>query len=176
MKRTILALSSSTLMLLSGCFFSNIEPIFVQQISAFQEGNLLSGKLYFHNSSEWVLYDQNTNDQKNVYITFTVSEGSAVEIYFDTYSPDKEIHNMKLTLSNDLDYMTNISEDAVILDRDGDIIQSSFIIEPFSSGLNVISIYGWLTSDGPEYVGAKPAGAYYVLIGVRLLFESDNAG
>jgi hypothetical protein len=160
---------------LNGCFFSNKEPIFVEQISVYQEGNLLSGTLYFHDGSEWVLYDQNNKDQKNVYMSFIVSEGIAVEIYFDTYSPDKEIHDMKLTLSNDLDYMTNISEGAVILDRDGDIVQSSFIIEPFSSELNVISIYGWWTSDGPNYVGAKPAGAHYVLKGVRLLFESDNA-
>jgi len=173
-KKIILALTFSMLMLLSGCFISNTEPIYLQRITAYQEGNFLSGTLYHHNGTGWVPYDQYTKDRADVYMSFTVSEGSPLEVYFYTYSPDKEIHDMKLTISKDLDYTTNIGEEAVILDREGDIIQSSYLFESISREQNVISIYGWWTNDGPKYVGAKTAGTNYVLKGVRFLFESSN--
>jgi len=170
-RKPMLAIFPMLNLLLTGCF-SNIEPIYIARIEVYQNSNLLNGTLRYHDGSEWLDYDPNITDKTIVYYSVDVISNSFIDIGFDIYSPDAEIDDMKLTLSDDFGLGTGIGAWATIGEREEDIVKSSYKIASLSSSYNVIEIYGWLTDDGPKYIGAKAEHVNYVLRGVYLNLPS----
>lgn len=167
MKKMMFIFILVMVLLLTGCI-SFKEPIYITDIFIVVQEETVVGKLVFYDGENWVDYDSKNKDHTKVYYSFDLSIDQAFTIIFNTYSPDKEINEMSLTISDNLNYQTNIGEWAIIGERNKDVIQSSFYIEEPTSNMNVITIYGWLTSDGPKYVGSKISGTNYSIIGARL--------
>ncbi|MDD3957309.1 MAG: hypothetical protein PHW40_00515 [Candidatus Izemoplasmatales bacterium] len=156
----------SMLFLILGCD-AHRQPIYIDRIEIYQDSELLAGTLKYFDGSTWVEYESSTTNQTNVYYSIDIAIGSSINIVFEIYSPDKTINDMKLSLSSDFASHTLASAWATINDREDEITLSNYLIEDVSGTYNVISIYGWLTDQGPKYVGAKSNDVEYILKGVH---------
>lgn len=167
MKKILTLFIMALLFLLVGCS-SDHEPLYIDEIRCYLDNVLLAGKLQYYDGTNWLDYDSSITEKTNVYYSIDLIKGSSLDIDFDIYSPDIEINDMKITISNNFIPKTYVSEWATINEREDKIVKAQYSFNDFDGSFNMIKIYGWLTDNGPKYLGAKTINTNYVLSGVHI--------
>ena len=148
---------------LTGCI-SRYGPIYIEEIEVYENGELQSGSFKYYDGRTWIDYDGKPTKEKIYYVVDI--EGGDLEAVFKIYSTKTVVNEMKITLSKNLDSNTNISEWADVLEKEDTITKCNYEFT-YDSSFNTIRVYGWLTNNGPKYVGAKAKDSNYTIWGVH---------
>ncbi len=150
----------------SGCSYDG--PIYINDIEVYQNDNLIESNLKYFDGRVWVLYNNQKPTKEKIYLSVDISSNEDILIVFNIYSPKLTVNEMKLTLNYNTFTNTNEGGWATVLNKDGDYTKCTFLIDDFTNDFNTITSYGWLTNQGPKYMGSKAMSSNYTLWGVNI--------
>lgn len=167
-KLILIFIMSSFVIILTGCI-SQGNPVYVDSILVYQNGELLEGTLKYYDGSKWVDYDNEKVTKEKMYYSFDITDQN-IKVVFNVFAPNTTLTDLRLLTNTNLNYSNNetvfISDEIV---QEGSTFACTFEFE-FTSVFNTISVTGFATSDGLKYMGAKGEHSNFVLHGVYFNF------
>jgi len=161
----------SLAIVLTGCV-SRGNPVYVDSIFVYQNGDLAIGTLKYHDGSQWVDYDNEKSTKEKIYYSFDITDQN-IKVVFIVFAPNTTLTDLRLLTNTNLNYSNN--ETVFISDeitQEGNTFVCTFEFE-FTHDFNTISVIGFATSDGLKYMGAKDEHSNFVLHGVYLNFINN---
>ncbi|MDD3712750.1 MAG: hypothetical protein PHZ28_04595, partial [Candidatus Izemoplasmatales bacterium] len=160
-KLILIFIMSSFVIILTGCI-SQGNPVYVDSILVYQNGELLEGTLKYYDGSKWVDYDNEKVTKEKMYYSFDITDQN-IKVVFNVFAPNTILTDLKLVTNTNLNYSNNetvfISDEIV---QEGSTFACTFEFE-FTSVFNTISVTGFATTDGLKYMGAKGDHSNFVL-------------
>lgn len=154
------------LIILTGCINQG-SPIYVDSVSVYENGTLLTGTYKYYDGQEWIEYDDIRNTKEKIYYSVDVEEQN-IKVVFNVYAPNTTLNELRLLTNTDLNYSNNhtvfIGDD---ITQEGNVYSCSYEFD-FTHDFNAITATGFATSNGLMYMGAKDKDSHFVLWGIHL--------
>lgn len=157
--------------LLTGCM-SQGNPVYVDSILVYENGELLTGNYKYYDGDQWVDYDETTSTTEKIYYSVSV-KAENIRVIFNIYAPNTTLNELKILTNSNLYYSNNntlfINYE---ITQNGNIFVCPYEFE-FTNEFNAITVTGFSTSNGLKYMGSKDKESNFVLYGIHLNLISD---